>query len=67
VFGVDLGERGYAVVRLNAVQPPASDLPQLAQLQPRYAQAWAAAEAQAYYDALKRRLKAEVRSDVKAP
>ncbi|MCI1192744.1 SurA N-terminal domain-containing protein [Calidifontimicrobium sp. SYSU G02091] len=67
VFGVDLGERGYAVVRLNAVQPPANDLPQLAQLQPRYAQAWAAAEAQAYYDALKRRLRAEVRSDVKAP
>ena len=54
-FGVDLGATGYAVVRLTAVQPPAADSPQLAQLQPRYAQAWAAAEAQAYYDAHKRR------------
>jgi len=60
-FGVDLGTRGYAAVRLVSVQPPPADAPQRAQLQPRYAQAWAAAEAQAYYEALKRRLKVEVK------
>lgn len=60
-FGVDLGTRGYAAVRLVSVQPPPADAPQRAQLQPRYAQAWAAAEAQAYYEALKRRLKVDVK------
>ncbi|HMM86966.1 MAG: SurA N-terminal domain-containing protein [Gammaproteobacteria bacterium] len=62
VMGVDLGTQGYAVVRLVSVQPPAADAPQRAQLQPRYAQAWAAAEAQAYYEALKRRQKVDVKA-----
>ena len=61
VFGVDLGNEGYAAVRLISVQPPPSDAPQRAQLQPRYAQAWAAAEAHAYYEALKRRLKVDTK------
>jgi hypothetical protein len=33
------------------------------QLQPRVAQSWADAEARAYYDALKKRLKVEVKAD----
>ena len=43
-LGVDLGEAGYAVVRLTAIKPLAADAPELAQLLPRYAQAWGAAK-----------------------
>ncbi|MCU0929697.1 MAG: SurA N-terminal domain-containing protein [Burkholderiaceae bacterium] len=57
VFGVDLGAQGYAVVRLTQVRAPEPTSPQFAQLEPRVAQAWADAEARAYYDALKKRLK----------
>jgi peptidyl-prolyl cis-trans isomerase D len=63
VFGVDLGEQGYAIVRLTAVTPPDPNAPQMLQLQPRVAQSWADAEARAYYDALKKRLKVEVKAD----
>ena len=59
-LGVDLGEAGYAVVRLSAVKPPAADAPELVQLLPRYGQAWGAAEAQAYYESLKTRFKAKI-------
>ncbi|MEO5770763.1 MAG: SurA N-terminal domain-containing protein [Burkholderiaceae bacterium] len=59
-LGVDLGEAGYAVVRLSAVKPPAADAPEVVQLLPRYSQAWAAAEAQAYYESLKTRFKATI-------
>ena len=65
-LGVDLGEAGYAVVRLNAVKPLAADAPELAQLLPRYAQAWGAAEAQAYYNALKARYKVRIEADTVA-
>ena len=62
-LGVDLGEAGYAVVRLLAVKPPMPESPELTQLLPRYAQAWGAAEAQAYYNALKARYKVEIKAD----
>ncbi len=61
-LGVSLGDAGYAVVRVNAVKPPAADAPELTQLLPRYAQAWGAAESQAYYNALKARYKVKVES-----
>jgi peptidyl-prolyl cis-trans isomerase D len=59
-LGVDLGSEGYAVVRLSAVKNRPADAPEVAQLTPRYAQAWAAAEAQAYYKALERRFKVKI-------
>jgi len=62
-LGVDLGDAGYAVVRLVAVKPLPADAPEWTQLLPRYAQAWGGAEAQAYYNALKARFKVEIRSD----
>ena len=62
-LGVDLGEAGYAVIRLLAVKPPMPESPELTQLLPRYAQAWGAAEAQAYYNALKARYKVEIKAD----
>ncbi len=59
-LGVDLGEAGYAVVRVTTIKPVAADAPELVQLLPRYAQAWAAAESQAYYNALKARYKVKI-------
>jgi peptidyl-prolyl cis-trans isomerase D len=54
-IGVDLGTQGYALVKLAAVKSLPADSPEVNQLLPRYAQAWSAAEADAYYEALKRR------------
>ncbi len=58
--GADLGAAGYALARISAVKPPAADAPELVALTPRVAQAWAAAEAQAYYKALERRFKTTI-------
>lgn len=58
--GVDLGSEGYAVVRVNQVNGRA-EVPGAEQLPAQYAQAWAAAETQAYYEALKKRFKAETK------
>ena len=59
-IGVDLGSQGYAVARVDKVlgRDPAAGDPKQAQAQ--YGQAWALAEQQAYYDALKTRYKAEI-------
>jgi peptidyl-prolyl cis-trans isomerase D len=59
-IGVDLGTAGYAVVRLTAVKNRAADAPEVTQLMPRYGQAWAGAESQAYYKALERRFKVKI-------
>jgi peptidyl-prolyl cis-trans isomerase D len=61
VVGVDLGDGGYAVLRVTKVlgrDPVAADT---GRAQTQYAQAWGDAEAQAYYSALKRRMKVKVR------
>jgi len=57
--GVDLGEEGYVVARIDAVLPRESldEAPARAQ----YGQAWGAAETRAYIEALRQRFKAEVR------
>ena len=60
VTGVDLGAEGSFVMRVMQVLPrevpPGGEAP----LRAQYAQAWAAAEAEAYLAALKRRYKADV-------
>jgi peptidyl-prolyl cis-trans isomerase D len=61
VVGIADGTRAYVVARITAVQPPAAQAPELAALEPRVSQAWARAEAQAYYDALKARYKVEIK------
>lgn len=57
--GVDFGELGYAAVRIDKILPrePVGDAKQL---QSQYAQVWGAAESEAYYVALKERLKVKV-------
>jgi peptidyl-prolyl cis-trans isomerase D len=59
--GVDLGEAGYVVARIDVVLPREStdDAPAREQ----YGQAWSSAETRAYLEALKQRFKAEVRDD----
>ena len=66
LLGVDLGEQGYAVVRVDKIAPSRA-LPAEAEQQVRqqYAQAWGAAEGVAYYNLLKERFK--VRMEVSAP
>ncbi|RZS56694.1 SurA N-terminal domain-containing protein [Sphaerotilus mobilis] len=58
--GVDLGQGGYAIARINKVlgADPAVMEPQRAALQ--YAQLWTQAETAAYYKALRKQFKAEV-------
>jgi peptidyl-prolyl cis-trans isomerase D len=65
-LGVDLGDNGYAVVHLMAIKPLAEDSPERAQLLPRYGQAWGAAEAQAYYNALKVRFTVKIDAEAVA-
>jgi len=63
-LGVDLGDAGYIVARIDAVLPRESqdDGPSRAQ----YGQAWTGAETRAYLDALRQRFKAEVRASTVA-
>ena len=63
IVGVDLGARGYAVVRVNKIEAPKPDSPEVVEMAPRYAQAWAFAQSQAYYEALKKRMGAEILVD----
>ncbi len=59
--GVDLGAQGYAVFKINKVLPrePQSESATV-QAGQQYAQAWTAAEGQAYYNVIKGRFKAEI-------
>ncbi|MEP7294737.1 MAG: SurA N-terminal domain-containing protein [Burkholderiales bacterium] len=64
--GVDLGDQGYAIAKIDKVlgrDPVAADA---ARAQSQYAQSWGEAESQAYYAALKTRFKVEIRPGVLA-
>ncbi len=61
VAGVDLGANGYAVVRIDAVRSPEVPAPVQAQWGPQLTQAYSAAEAQLYYESLKKRLDVQVK------
>lgn len=59
--GVDLGEQGFAVVKVNRTVPrPAPPEPVAAQEVQQYTQWWTGAEALAYYNVLKDRFKAQI-------
>ncbi|HXD07743.1 MAG TPA: SurA N-terminal domain-containing protein [Burkholderiaceae bacterium] len=64
--GVDLHAQGYAVVKLEKVLPRDPAMGDLARLQSQYAQVWGSAQANAYYDALKARYKAQTTGVAKA-
>jgi peptidyl-prolyl cis-trans isomerase D len=67
VIGLDLPGQGYVVMRVTQVLPrepmPGGDEP----LRAQYTQAWAAAEADAYVAALKKRYKVEIKSAANLP
>lgn len=59
--GVELGEQGYAVVRVNKVLPREAPPEAVAkQDREQYVQAWGSAENLAYYNLLKERLKVQI-------
>jgi peptidyl-prolyl cis-trans isomerase D len=59
--GVDLGEQGYAVVKVNKVLPRETPPENVAQQErQQYEQWWASAESLAYYNLLKERFKVEI-------
>ncbi|MEY8876499.1 MAG: peptidylprolyl isomerase [Leptothrix sp. (in: b-proteobacteria)] len=65
--GVDLGARGYAVIKVNKVLPSdASISGDPARVAAQYGQLWAQAEADAYQQALSKRYKAEISDKAKA-
>lgn len=60
--GVDLGDQGYAVVKVNKVLQRETPPPEAAkQERQQYAQAWATAENMAYYNLLKDRFKVQMK------
>jgi peptidyl-prolyl cis-trans isomerase D len=61
-LGVDLGDQGYAVLRIDQLRNPDPNTEPMKSLLPRYASAWGEAAAQAYLDALKQRYKVEIKS-----
>ncbi len=63
--GVDFGDQGYAVVQIARILPRDPSTGDAAQLRSQYAQAWGEAEAEAYYRALRERLKVQVTGTVK--
>lgn len=61
--GVDLGEQGYAVVKVEKAMPPEADDPDRERARPFIEQALGQAEAEAFDTALKTRFKAEMVGD----
>lgn len=60
--GVDLGAQGYTVIKVNTVQPRVAPSTEVAaQELGQYNQWWSSAEGAAYYEALKKRLKVEIK------
>jgi peptidyl-prolyl cis-trans isomerase D len=59
--GADLGEDGYAVIRLNKVEPRAKDATQEKQGREQFANWWGTAEAEAYYRLLQERAKVRIK------
>ena len=63
VLGVDLQAQGYLVLRVTQVLPREAVPGGEDALRAQFAQAWAAAEADAYLGALKKRYKAEIKPE----
>lgn len=65
--GVSLGDAGYAVARIVKVLGRDPAFNDEARARQQYAQAWSAAEAMIYYDALKKRFNTEIKPLAPAP
>jgi peptidyl-prolyl cis-trans isomerase D len=60
VTGVDLGDQGYAVVRVNKVLPREAQAAQTEQSRQEFEVLWGQAQGQSYLDELKKRLKVKI-------
>lgn len=61
-IGVDMGARGYTVIKVNSVTQRDDPAPEIAEQEVRqFDQWWSSAEGIAYLEALKTRLKAEIK------
>lgn len=61
--GVDVGQQGYAVVKIGKVLPPqARDAKAVAQEARQYTDVWQLAESLAYYEALKEKYKVKMKA-----
>ncbi len=61
VSGVNLGDQGFAVVRVTKILPPEAENKELmVQAQQQFTQLWGTAETQAYIAQLKTKMKAEI-------
>ncbi len=67
VVGVELSGQGYLVARIDQVLPHALTADEARSIEGQLAQSWTRAEGEAYYEALKRRLKVEKRAATTAP
>lgn len=65
VIGVDIGDDGYVVVRIDEVRAPKLDAQARARWAPGLTQAWTDAESRLYFEVLKKRLDARI--DVSKP
>ena len=66
--GVDLGNQGYAVVKVNKVLPRPAPAPEMAQQERQQVSQWlSAAESLAYYNLLRDRLKTQIMVTRPAP
>ena len=60
-IGVPLGGSGYLIARVDKILPPEeSDAAELASTRQLYEQAWAASEAQSYYELLAQQYGAKI-------
>ena len=57
--GVDLGQQGYAIVKVEKLLPRSAPAAQNQEVQ-QYAQWWTAAETQAHYELIKERFKVKI-------
>jgi peptidyl-prolyl cis-trans isomerase D len=62
LVGVDLGDQGYAVVKVLEVLPRDPVVADPERSRSQYRQTWADAEAQAYYAGLKKRFKVDIKA-----
>ncbi|MFM2449194.1 MAG: peptidylprolyl isomerase [Pseudomonadota bacterium] len=66
VVGVDLGDQGYAVIKVVEVLPRDPVVADPERSSSQYRQTWADAEAQAYYAGLKKRFKVDIKANAVA-
>jgi peptidyl-prolyl cis-trans isomerase D len=64
LVGLDLGDQGYAVVKVNKILGRDPALADATRAQSQYAQTWADAESQAYYIALKSKYSVKIKQNI---